>query len=473
MIRIAGRYDLIIIGGGAAAFAAANTANRIGRRTLVINDRQTLPVGGTCVNVGCIPSKIMLHQGRLFYDSVRRRFRALSISGEADLMEALAETRGMVETFRKRNYESVIEKQEYVDFVAGRARLVSPDTVEVAGRMFRAARVLVATGAYTFVPHVQGIDRVPFLTNRTVFELREKPRSMVIWGGGPEAVEFAQIFNRFGVNVTILQRSDRILTKFDPMMAGVLQDALIEEGIKIYTGVSVRMVERTGGGIRMSVHRASGEGIELDAAVLLVATGLRADTDGLGCGMAGVERDERGFIRVDDFLCTSGENVYAAGDVTGLLPLETVAARQGHMAVMNMFENAGLSLKYDHVPRAVFTDPEVATVGITEEEYRRRHGRCLCSTVELEHVERAALMKDARGLVRMVVEPDTKRVVGVQMAGPMAADVITAATYAIRSGMSIHDIRDTVHVFPTMCEALKKAAQSFEQDPGEMPCCAE
>ncbi|HHN63978.1 MAG TPA: mercuric reductase, partial [Nitrospirae bacterium] len=170
---------------------------------------------------------------------------------------------------------------------------------------------------------------------------------------------------------------------------------------------------------------------------------------------------------------TTKPHIYAAGDVTGIMPLETVAAKQGSMAVQNMFEDKKKGIDYNLIPRAVFTSPELASVGLTEEEFAEKYNVCLCRTISLEHVEKAALMKDTRGVVTMVIHPETKEVVGVHMVGPRASEIITMATYAIKNRMTIYDIRDTVHVFPTLSEAIKKVAQSFNEDLGKMACCVE
>lgn len=296
---------------------------------------------------------------------------------------------------------------------------------------------------------------------------------MTILGGGSEAMEFSQIFHRFGVKVTVIQRSERVLTKFDAMIAEKLQEALTDEGITIYTGTTLKDVEKTDRGILVRFASKDKKEMAVEAEVLLIATGLKGNTHNLGIEYSGVNIDSSGFVEVNEFLQTNQPHIYAAGDVTGTMPLETVAAKQGRIAVENIFEGAGKKINYRDVPRAVFTDPEVASVGITEHEYMKEHGMCLCRTISFEHVEKAQVMKATGGIIRMVVEPETKVVAGVQIVGPMAADIITTATYAIRNRMTIYDIRDTVHVFPTLSEAIKKVAQSFDQDIEKMPCCVE
>ena len=466
-------YDLIIIGGGAAGFAAAHRAEKSGIKTLMVNDPSVVPLGGTCVNVGCIPSKIMLHQAGLIYSAMKNTFRALSFSGRADFVEALSETREMVKGFQEKNYQKVLSTQKYVSYIEGHARFVGPRKIEVSGRLYEAEYFLIATGASTFVPPVEGINQVPYLTNRTVFNLGHRPHSVIILGGGSEAVEFSQIFHRFGIKTTLIQRSPRILTKFDSLVATNLQEILSEEGINIITDTVLKGVKKGTEGIEV-IYEKRGEGEKTERAEeILIATGLRGNTDGMELEHAGVETTERGFVKVDQYLQTSNPHIYAAGDVTGTVALETVAARQGSVSIKNMFETEKEPMNYYLIPRAVFTSPELASVGLTEEEFMKKYNTCLCRSISLEHVERAALMKETGGLIRMVVHPETKEIAGVQMVGPHASEVITTATYAIKNRMTIYDIRDTMHIFPTVSEAIKKVAQSFDEDIGKMPCCIE
>lgn len=468
------KYDLIIVGAGAGGFAAANTANRLKKKTLMINDQEILPLGGTCVNVGCVPSKIMLHQGATGYYSQRSAFNAIKLSGTTDFVEALRETRKMAKGFQEKNYEKVIGRQKHVEFKEGFAKFRDSHTIAVGNQEFSGENILIATGASTFVPPIKGIEDIDYLTNKSVFfELDKKPESVIILGGGPEAMEFSQIFHHFGVKATIIQRSERILAKFDELIARELQKHLEAEGITIHTGTDVKQVKKIKNGVTI-VFDKKGEGeLTASAEMLLLATGLKPHTDKMDIGKAGIEIDEKGFIKVNERLQSTQKHIYAVGDVTGLMPLETVSAKQGNIAVQNMFEKANKTINYNEIPSAVFTSPQVASVGITEEEHMKKYNICLCRTISWNHVEKAAAIKDTRGIIRMVVDPKTKVVLGVQVVGPMAADIITTATYAIKNKMTIYDIRDTVHVFPTLSEAIKKVAQSFDQNLDDMACCVE
>ncbi len=465
-------YDLIIIGGGAGAFAATNTANKLKKKTLLINYEKILPLGGTCVNVGCVPSKIMLYQGEEYYHGVRSSFRAIKLQGKVDFIEALKETHEMVKKFRGKNYENVIEKQEYVDFKGGLAFFIDSHTIKVGNEEFKGKHFLIATGASTFIPPIKGIDQIDYITNVNIFNLKKKPKSVIIIGGGPLGMEFSQIFHHFGIKVTILQRSERVIPKMDSMLGEALEKYLGEEGITIYTKADIKEIKRTKDSVELSVE-IDGKTKMLSAERLMLATGLQPHTKAINTEKAGIKLNKRGFVSVNKYFRSSQKHIYAAGDVIGLMPLETTAAKEGNLAVLNMFENAKKTINYNEIPAAVFTSPEVATVGITEEEFMKKYNVCLCRTVTLDHVEKAAAIKDTRGLIRMVLDPKTKVVIGVHIIGPMAADIITTATYAIKNKMTIYDIRDIVHVFPTLSEMIKKVAQSFDQNLDEMACCVE
>lgn len=465
-------YDLIIIGGGSAAFAAANRSNQLKKSTLMINDSNELPLGGTCVNVGCMPTKMLLHQGEQYYNAKNSPFSSFQLEGEANLVKALGEVRKLIEEFRVRNYLKVIERQDHVNLLNGRAMFLSENSVKVNGETYDANYFLIATGAKTFIPSIQGIDKVEYLTNVTALDLDHEPNSIAVIGGGPTGLEWGQIFHYFGVEVTILELSDRILPKEDPLISRELEEHLREEGMTILTNVKTKTVARKKD-LTTVLFEENDEEKSVEVGEVFLSTGITPNTADLGLDSAGVETNEMGFIRINNQMETSQPHVYAAGDVTGKLPLETIAAKQGKIAMMNIFENTRESIDYKTVPRAVFTSPQVASVGITEGEYLERHGTCLCSTVKFEHSEIAMARKNAKGLMRLVLNHETQEVVGTQIVGPMAADLITLATYAIKNQMTINDIRDIAHAFPTHGEMIKKTAQSFELDLEEMSCCIE
>ncbi len=470
--------DLLVIGGGAAAFGAVTRAHDLGAQALMINDG--LPLGGTCVNVGCIPTKFLLEALKRYRLASRPPDGWLSSGAPSalDFAALMGAKDALVEGLRARNYRDVLDALGNVTLLEDRARFVGPHEVELlrTRERVRCDSIVIATGARTNVPDVPGLrDRsVPFWTHREALMAREVPESLLIWGAGPLAVEFAQIFARAGSRVTVLARGPRILRREEPEVALELQRHLQQEGIEILTGVSVQGFERAadGKGVRARFRREGRDQDEArEAEALLVATGIRPNTDDLGLEQAGIQTDERGFIVVDERQETSVKGVYAAGDVTGRRPLETVAAKQGYLAAHNALTGEARTLDYDQVPHAVFTDPQLASVGWTEERTIRELGGCLCRTLPLDEVPKAHAAGDTRGLVKLVAHPETRKILGAHAVAVNAAEIIHVPTLAMRAGMTLDDLIDTVHVFPTYVEAWKICAQTFDRDPKTMSCC--
>jgi mercuric reductase len=349
------KYDLVIIGAGAAAFAAATKANDLGKTTLMINSG--LPVGGTCVNVGCMPSKHLLTVGDQLYYPQRPRFKALRNGHRPafDFKTAIQEKRELVEQARQSNYVNVLESLEGVSHLEAQARFVGPSQVEDNGRIYHGDKIILATGASTKPLPVPGMDQVKWLNNVSIMELPELPQSLLVIGGGPLGLEFAQMFAHFGSKVTVLARS-RLLSKHEPQVAEELGRALEEEGITVHTGLRVERVSEVNG--RKTVtFRHNGELSEVDAAELLLATGVRPNTGDLDLAAVGVRTDENGFVQVSEHYQTTSPDIFAAGDCVGKMVLETVAAKEGSLAAENAFTGSKKSINYDHVPHAVFTNP--------------------------------------------------------------------------------------------------------------------
>mgnify|MGYP005843768395 CR=1 FL=1 len=462
-------FDLIIIGGGAAAFAAATRASDMGASAVMFNSG--LPLGGTCVNVGCMPTKHLLTAGEASFNARHPQFDALDngCTPPFDFRAAIDEKDRIVAMVRQRNYEDVLKALETVALVEARARFAGPNRVEAAGQVYEGRKVLIATGSSTRPLPVPGMEKLRWLNHVTALELRVLPESLVVIGAGPLGLEFAQMFAHFGSNVTVLARS-RLLSKHEPEVAEELQRALEDEGITIHNGVRFeRVTERRG---MKSVHfRTADRTSEVEAQEILLAAGVRPNTTDLGLEIAGVRADRDGFIRVNEHFQTDNPDIFAAGDCIGGLLLETIAAKEGALAAENALTVPVRSINYDHVPRAVFTSPQVASVGLTEEEEMRRFGECLCRTVRMDVVPKALAMKQERGLFKMVVHPRSYKVLGMHIVAPGAADLIHEAALAVKLGLTLDDIVDTVHVFPTLSEGIKWAAQAFTRDVSRLSCC--
>lgn len=464
-------YDLVIVGGGAAAFAAATKANDLGKTALMINDG--LPLGGTCVNVGCVPSKHLLAVGAEHYYGSRPRFKANS-NGPAtvfDFKTAIEQKRDVVTALRHKNYVKVQESQENVDLIEGRARFVSSNEVKVNGQKIWADRILISTGSSARPLDVEGLSEIGYLTNETVMNVESLPESMIVIGGGPQGLEIAQMFTHFGARVTVVMSHDMILPNEEREISTELWRVLSEEGIEFRLGARTVSAATSGDQKTLTILTSGGTEEVLAASEVFLAAGIQANTAGLGLDIAGVAVDQRGFIKTDDRYETSTPGIYAAGDVIGRRALETTAAKEGSLAADNALTGASRTINYDHVPRAVFTDPEVASVGITEEEEMEIYNACSCRTIPIDMVPRAEATAETRGVFKMVIHPEDSTILGVHIVAPHAAELIHEATLAVKFGLTIDDIIDTVHVFPTLSEGIKRVAQAFTRDISQMSCC--
>ncbi len=465
-------YDLIILGGGAAAFAAATKAAGLGKTALMVNSG--LPIGGTCVNVGCMPSKHLLTLGDELYYSQRPRFEALKRSRPLvlDFGTAMREKSEVVARAREKNYIEVLKHMDSVTLVEAKARFVGPNQVQAGDRVFEGEKVIIAVGSSAKPLPVPGLDEVQWLNNVTAMELEEVPKSMVVIGAGPLGLEFAQMFAHFGTSVSVLEASPQILPTHEPVIAAELQRCLEAEGIIIHTNARVERVAGRNGN-KVVAYRKDGESREVEANELLIAAGIVANTAGLGLEAAGIKRDRNGFVKTTRYYRTSNPDVFAAGDCVGKMPLETVAAKEGALAAENALTATRRTINYDHIPHAVYTNPQVASVGLTEEESMRRLGACSCRTIYMDAVPKALAINEDRGAFKMSIHPRSSKVIGVHIVSPHAADLVHAAAIAVKFGLKVDDVIDTIFVFPTLSEGIKRVAQSFRRDVSKMSCCVE
>lgn len=472
-------FDLVILGSGSTALAAALRVQELGR-TVAMTESRTL--GGTCVNRGCLPSKNLIEAARIYREAVHPRFPGLRSRGvDLDFAALVAQKDELISDYREKKYRAIVRDSDRIRVYEGHARFAPDGTVEVDGRKLRGQHYLIATGSRPAMPPVEGLDRVPFLTSDLLTsgeaeELRELPGSLVILGGGYIALELGQMFARFGVEVTLLERSRRVLPAYEPEVSLAVTKFLTEEGVRVVTDVTPRTVRQVGDRVEVLADRG-GHPFAARAERLLVAAGRVPNTDRLGLEHVGARTDDRGFVIVDEYLRTTASNAWAAGDVIGRHTdahmATPVGAHDGVLVAMNAFSGELRKVNHTVIPRTIFTDPQVATVGLTEAEAHARGHRCVCSSVPMDLVPRAGAVRDTRGVVKMVLDADTQRVLGVSMVGRDAGEVIHEAAMAMRFGATVHDFIDMVHVYPTMAEALKTVALSFFKDPGRLSCCAE
>jgi mercuric reductase len=454
-------YDLVVIGTGGAAMAAGIEARSRGKSVLLVEHNS---LGGTCVNVGCVPSKNLLAAAGQRHRALSNPFPAVPTSaGGVDMPALIAQKQELIDRLVAEKYAAVADAHGF-PVRYGHARFVDDQTLEVDGEPVAAPAYVVATGVGPAVPDLPGIADVDYLTSTTAMELSELPESLVVLGGGYVGLEQAQLFAHLGSRVTLV---GRFAPQTEPEIAAVLRQVFADEGITVIEerGVAVAATDDGGG---VLVRTASGA--EVTGRRLLVATGRFPDTAELGLDAAGVKTDERGFIVVDEHQRTTNPRIFAAGDVSGVPQYVYVAARTGHVAAAGALGEPA-TVDYRGLPGVTFTTPQIAGAGLTEPEALARGHRCDCRVLGAQDIPRALANRDTRGALKIVIDADTRQVLGVHAALDGAGDVMLAATYAIKFGLTVDDLAETWAPYLTMAESLRIAAGLFRST---MPtsCCA-
>jgi mercuric reductase len=428
-------------------------------------------LGGTCINVGCVPSKRLITVSTFLEELRKRRYSGLRYEiGKIEYGKIVAEKDKLVDELRGQKYTDVLGALENITFMDKLGRFEDANTIIAGKKEVHSKNTLIATGARASVPKIKGIEKARYLTNEEALSMKELPESLIVVGGRALGLEFTQLFARLGVRVTLLQRSNRIIPNWEPEIGNYMTEYMDEDGIKIVT--SAELVSIDSGKRSTSITaRVNGKEQVFEAQEILFATGRTANIEELNLNSAGVKLNERNFIKVDKGLKTTAGNIYAAGDVTGEPMLETLAAKEGNIATSNIFEKANKTINLNEVPSAIFTYPEAAMVGMTEEQVIKNKIRCSCSPLELRFVAKSAIIGDTRGLVKIVIDHKTKKILGVHILAPHAAELIHEGALAVKFGLTIDDLIDTVHVFPTLSESLKLAAMAFYQDISKLSCC--
>jgi mercuric reductase len=463
-----GAFDLAVIGAGSAGFAAAIAAAEQGARVALIGHGV---IGGTCVNAGCVPSKTLLRAAEALHQA-RAANRFAGIDGQAALRDwrALVEQKDqLVDELRAAKYSGLLPAYNTIAYREGRARLV-PGGVAVDGLAIGAPKIVIATGASAAIPGIPGIDGVPYLTSATAMTLDALPRSLLVVGGGYIGCELAQLFARLGVQVTLVCRR-RLLPEAEPEIAAALAACFAQEGITVRAGVEYRGVRTEANGIALDV-RHDGRDEAIAAERLLIAAGRRANSDDLGLDEAGVARGRNGGITVDDRMRTTRPGAYAAGDVTGRDQFVYMAAHGAKVAALNALNGDSLVYANAVMPAVVFTDPQAASVGLTEAQAVAAGHTVRTSILPLTHLPRALAARDTRGLVKLVAEAKSLKLLGAHLLAPEGGDTIQVAAIAIKAGMTAGDLAATIFPYLTTAEALKLAALGFAKDVAKLSCCA-
>src|SRR5712692_9595814 len=462
-------FDLLIVGGGSAGFAAAIKAADLGVR-VAMAEGGTL--GGTCVNVGCVPSKTLIRAAEAQHRRVHHGFRGIpATDGQPDWPTVRAEKDALVAELRQTKYWNVLRAYPSITLFQERATFISGLEARLAsGRTLTAGKIVVTTGASPWAPPIPGLAEAGYLDNASAMALERLPESLIVIGASAVGLELAQLFARLSVRVTVLEALPRVVPAEDADIGNALAGYLRSEGLSVYTDVRVNRVSRGGDGYEVQYH--AGSACTARAEQLLVATGRRANTAGLGLDTIGVTLGAKGEIVVDEFLQTTNPNVYAAGDVIGDPMFVYVAAHAGALAAENALTGDARRYDLSVLPMVTFTDPAVASVGLSEDQARAQGIEPLVSKLPLEHVPRALAAHDSRGFIKLVADAGTKKIIGAHILAAEAGEMITEAALAIKFGLTVDDLTVTFHPYLTLSEGIKLAAQAFTKDVAKLSCCA-
>ena len=463
--------DLIILGSGSTAFAAALRATSQGARVQMF---EKSVLGGTCINWGCIPSKTMIHAAQFLHEAHLGAAIGLGIECHGVDYERLCAHRDqVVQKLRKERYLDVLQNAPGLELIKGTARFVDRHTVEADGQRYHAERFLVAVGGSPYIPAIAGLDRCDYLTSRSALLLKHLPQSLVIIGGGVIAVELGQMFHRLGCRVTILEHGPRILPSVEREPAEALHDVLVGEGIKVVTDVAFCSADKVGD---LTVVNADVTARRHDYTCerLLLAVGTAPASAGIGLEKAGVETDRKGFILTDRQMRTSASGIWAAGDVTGGMMVATVGAREGIVAVDDMFNpGCGCAMDYLTAPMTIFTDPEVGIVGHTEESARQAGFQILVNIMPVSAIPKAHVTGHMAGVIKMIADQATGRLLGVHLTCHRGAELVNEAAMILSQRVTVNGLASSLHVYPSIGEGLKLCAQGFNRDISRLSCCAE
>ena len=451
-------FDLVVIGAGPGGYTAAIRAAQLGMTTAIVEKGKTL--GGTCLNVGCIPSKALLSSTELYHEA-QKQFAVHGISTEGlsmDVGKMMKRKDGVVRKM-SRGVDFLMNKNG-IERVVGLGRIAGPDEVEVTGdagrQRLKAKRILIATGSRVAGLPFLEFDGETVLSSDDAIALGQAPESMAVIGGGAIGLELGSVWARLGTAVTVVELLPRIAATFDDDITQALQKLLQRQGLKFHLGSGVESVERTGGGIQLTAAKGD-EKLVLEAEKVLVAIGRKPNTERLGTSEAGVELDERGCIKTDAEWQTSVPGIYAIGDVVAGPMLAHKAEQEAIAAVERMAGKPG-SVNYDVIPSVIYTAPELAAVGLTEAEAKANGNEIAVGTFPFQANGRAVAGGHADGLAKVIADKAAGRVLGAQILSANASELIAEAVLLMELGGSAEDLARTIHAHPTMSEGLREAA---------------
>ena len=447
-------FNLIVIGSGSAG---SNVMHRATSKGLTVALAEAGPFGGSCINVGCIPSKALIQSARA-YKQVKSagRFGVITEKPGIDWQAAIRRKDLIVNRMRAGGYNSLADNK-HVTLFEGEASFAGPREVLVNGEKISSKRIVIAAGARPLIPALNGLEEVDYLTSTTIMELPELPKSLIIIGGGLIALEFSQLFARLDVEVTILQRNRQLAPQLDRDIADEISAVLDNEKVRIITGAGVSRVGREGDLIFVEAERNS-QLIRYSAEKLLIAAGRAPNSDRLKIEQAGIKADQRGFILVDNNFKTSADGVWAIGDIIGGPMFTHKAWHDGYLLANYLIDSKAISPADRLIPFAVFTDPEIAGVGLSETQAREAGYNFKVTRYPFGSHGRNIVDDKLEGFIKLIYETEVEKLIGAQLIGPEAGELIHELIAAIYFGAKLSDLQNMIHIHPTLAEAINSAA---------------
>jgi len=454
-----GKYDVVVIGSG-CGLSIVNEAIAHGLKVALVDKG---PLGGTCPNLGCIPSKMLIFPA----ERIAEIQEARKLGIESDIRDIAFKS--IMERMRK----MVLEDREHLrgelsnvdnlDFYEGEGRFSAAHTVEVNGEEVKGDKVFIASGSRPLIPPIEGLESIDYLTNETVLQLRERPETLIIVGGGYVAVEYGHFFAAMGIRVTILEMADRLVLSEEPEIAETLKNEM-RRRMTVHTGVQAEAVKSKGHDVTvMAIDLATGGRKEFTARSILMAVGRRSNADLLKVGNTGVELDKRGFVKVDEYLETTKKNIFAVGDINGQQMFTHVANVEASLAADNAIHGSKTKMDYSAAPHAVYSHPQIASVGMTEEAARKAH-KVLIGRARYSDVAQGQAMMEETGFAKAIVEADTGKILGFHIIGPYAPILIQEVVNAMAFGGGVNQIQAGMHIHPAITELIPNVLANLSDE---------
>ncbi len=467
-------FDLIIVGGGSGAFAAAITAGENGAKVAIIN--AGLPIGGTCVNVGCVPSKNLIRAAETLHRASASSFKGIRFTApKVSFREIIQNKNELVGELRQKKYLDVVKDKENIRIIEGWARFLDKQSVLVNGSdIYRAGKMIVATGSTTLIPGIEGLKESGYLTHQTLFDMEELPESMTILSAGYIGLEIGMAFNRFGSSVRILEFTNRPLRSQTADISNEIMKHMKAEGIQFFPDHRIQKIEiRDGVKVITGTDKKKNEAFEFfEKGAIVVATGIIANTAAMNLEEIGVSLDEKGSIIVNEKQETSVEDIFAVGDCINTPSFVYTAAAEGKTAAMNAMGKGTVSTDYKGLPWVVFTDPQVAGAGMDELQAAAAGVPFETATVSLADVPRAIAALDTRGFIKLIRNPETDELLGIRVVAPEGGELVMQVSLAIKFGVKAEELANSLFPYLTLSEGVKLAAIAFHKDVKELSCCA-